>query len=288
MTICAVTMVYRDHWALSRWYAHHARALGAENLYVIAHGADPRIAEICPGASIITVPRRDLAHFDRARAEMIDGFHTGLSRVYDWVIRTDADELICHDPDLYPSLPDAIEAQEAPVLWALGFDVVERPDAVPLADGPVFATRRDIAFSGHYSKAFAARRPIGFRLHGVAVAPKRLDSFPFLMPRGLYLAHLKYANRAVLDAGNEIRQNVARGDAPGLPGGGWKEASEDATRFYDTFEAKKPVSWADSESHAHETLSVKPSRLDRYNVVKTRALKFRHRTTLPDRFCTQG
>ena len=68
MKICAVTMVYRDHWALSQWYRHHARLLGVENLYVVAHGADPEIARLCPGASVITIPRDDLSSFDRTRA----------------------------------------------------------------------------------------------------------------------------------------------------------------------------------------------------------------------------
>lgn len=285
MSICALTMVYRDHWALSRWYAHHARQLGAANLYIVAHGADPEIARLCPGASIITVPRGDLSGFDRARAEMLDGFHIALAKVHDWVIRTDADELICFDPDLYGSLSEAIEAQEAPVLTALGFDVVGQ--AVP-GTGPVLGQVRDIAFSGHYSKAIAARRAIPFRLHGVMVAPKRLETFPFHMPRGLYLAHLKFANPEALTDANAVRETVARGAGKGLPGGGWREASEDTRQFLATFAAKTPVPWAESEAHAYETLSVKPARLERHNVVKARALKLRHRTVLPDRFAQQG
>lgn len=285
MSVCALTMVYRDHWALSRWYAHHAAQLGAENLFVVAHGADPQVARICPGASVITVPRTDLSGFDRARAEMLDGFHIALAKLYDWVIRTDADELICFDPDIHASLPAAIEAQDAPVLTALGFDVVGfHPPAV----GPVLGQVRDIAFSGHYSKAVAARRAIPFRLHGVMVASKRLETFPFHMPRGLYLAHLKFANPLALAEANAIRETVARGEGKGLPGGGWREASEDARNFLQTFGEKTQIPWAESEAHAFDTLSVKPARLERHNVVKARALKLRHRTVLPDRFAQQG
>ena len=63
MKICAITMVYRDYWALSQWYAHYGRLVGFDNLYVVAHGADPEIAQICPRASVITVPRDSLEGF---------------------------------------------------------------------------------------------------------------------------------------------------------------------------------------------------------------------------------
>jgi hypothetical protein len=282
MTIAALTMVYRDHWALAHWYAHHAAALGAENLFVVAHGADPEIARICPGASVITVPRGDLSGFDRRRAEMLNGFQAGLQRVYDWVICSDADELLCWDPALYDSLTEAITTQEAPVLTALGFDLVAQPGDP--GTGPLFARRRALCFSGHYSKAVAARRPVSFLLHGTQVAPRRLAGFPFAMPRGLYLAHLKYADPEALQAAVRVRMAVANGPGEGLPGAGWRAAEADAARFLAAF-AEKPVKpWERAETHAWETLRVKPARLEKHGVVKTRALKFPHRTTLPARF----
>ncbi|WP_425100490.1 glycosyltransferase family 2 protein [Tropicibacter sp. S64] len=289
MNICALTMVYRDHWALSRWYAHHAGQLGAENLFIVAHGPDPKISELCPGASVLTIPRDGFAHFDRSRAAMLNGFHAGLSESYDWVIRTDADELICFDPDRYASLPEAIATHaDNPVLTALGFDLVETPGEAPLTAAPVLAERRNLSFSGHYSKAVAARRAMDFVLHGVRVAPRRLATFPFLMPPGLYLAHLKYANAAVLSEVNAVRMAVGNAEAPGVPGAGWKDADADATRFFDTFLAKPVLPWAEAEAQAYATLSVKPARLEKGNIVKTRALKLPWRTELPARFGAQG
>lgn len=288
MRIACLTMVHRDHWALSRWYAHHARQLGAANLFVVAHGPDPEIARICPGASVLTIPRDRFDNFDKARAEMLDGFHAGLAKVYDWVIRTDADELVVIDPARWDSIADALAACDVPVVTALGFDLAERPGEAPLTDAPVFGPRRALAFSGHYSKAVAARRAVSFQLHGTKVAPRRLDGFPFHMPQGLYLAHLKYANRAVLAEGNAIRMAVASAPGKGLPGGGWKEAEDDALKFYDTFEARPHLPWDQAEPRAHATLSVKPARLERFSVVKTRALKLPFRTDLPDRFFGQG
>lgn len=282
MKVAALTMVYRDYWALGHWYAHHARQLGAGNLFVVAHGADPEIARICPGASIITIPRDDLSGFDRKRGEMLNAFQAGLHRAYDWVLRSDADELICWDPALYDSLPAALAANAgAPVLTALGFDVVAQPDD---PQGPLFAARRNVAFSGHYSKAVAARRPVSFVLHGTQVVPRRLEGFPFHMPRGLYLAHLKYADPEALTAAVAVRMEVAARPEEGLPGDGWRRADADAARFYRDFAGKTPRPWDKAEPHAFDTLSVKPSRLEKYSVVKTRALKFADRTILPDWF----
>ena len=78
MKICAITMVYRDYWALDQWYRHYAKYLGAENLYVISHGMDPEIAKICPQASIINIPREQLKNFDSVRLRVINGIQSGL------------------------------------------------------------------------------------------------------------------------------------------------------------------------------------------------------------------
>ncbi|RDD68021.1 glycosyltransferase family 2 protein [Thalassococcus profundi] len=266
MKVSAITMVYKDYWALSQWYNHHGRQLGYENLFIVAHGRDDRFSELCPKASIITVPRK-LDNFDRNRGAMLNSFQAGLLQSYDWVIRTDADELICHDPNRYGGLIEAITTQDAPVLTALGADLVG-------LDG-------DAAFSGHYSKAVASRRPIEFVLHGVKVAPRRLNAFPFTMPQGLYLAHLKYANLGVLDEVNETRIAVGSSDEPGRPGDGWRKADEDAKRFLDTFWSKSELPWETAEAEAYRTLSVKPSRNEKHSVVKTRALKLSFRTKLP-------
>ena len=288
MKICALTMVYRDHWALSRWYAHFARELGAGNLFIVAHGPDAEIARLCPEASVITVPRDRFDNFDRDRAALLNGIMAGLLAPYDVAIRTDADEIVCYDPALHPSLRAAVASVDAPVLTALGFDLVEQPGDAALSGAPVLSERRHLAFSGHYSKACIARRPVEFLLHGTRVAPRRLQDFPFTMPRGLYLAHLKYANSAVLAEGNAVRQMVAGGDGTGLPGTGWKEADADARAFHESFASKKPVPWSEAERAAFETLSVKPARLERHGVVKTRALKMAVRTVLPDSFSGQG
>ncbi|MEP3634631.1 MAG: glycosyltransferase family 2 protein [Shimia thalassica] len=284
MRIAAITMVYRDYWALAQWYRHYAAQLGAANLYIVSHGSDPKISELCPGSSVITIPRESFDGFDRERSEMLNAFQLALLKVYDWVLRTDADELICWDPQRYDGLADVFaQNAEFPVLTALGMDLVAMSASTV---GEPFQDVRDAGFSGHYSKAFALRIPAGLNLHGVKVAPRNLQRFPFHMPKGLFLVHLKYANREALFDANTVRHQVATSKGIGLPGTAWKEAYAETENFFETFESKELLPWDDAEEQAHAFFSDKPSRIERYSVIKTRVRKWPYRTVLPDWFAT--
>ncbi|MCW8842976.1 MAG: glycosyltransferase family 2 protein [Rhodobacteraceae bacterium] len=288
LKICALTMVYRDYWALSRWYAHHGAELGAHNLFIINHGDDPKIGEICPGAHVLSVVREDLSHFDRVRSKIMDQFHAELARDYDWVIRTDADEVVLYDPEQYSSLAAAFETQTAPVVTALGFDIVEMARNRAMTRGPVCGQRRNVIFSGHYSKAVASRAAQKFRLHGVEVAPEALEDFPYHMPKGLYLGHLKYANLAALDDANAVRREVVAAAQAGKPGKAWAEPETEARDFLDEFAGLVARPWEKAEAKAYNRLSQAPARLERFSVVRARKFKPTHRTKLPARFAELG
>ncbi|WP_299352445.1 glycosyltransferase family 2 protein [uncultured Shimia sp.] len=288
MKIAALTMVYRDYWALSRWYAQHTRELGAENLFVVSHGVDPKIAEICPEARIFTVLRDDLAHFDRVRGRMLDVYVTDLLQDYDWVLRTDVDEILCYDPALHDGLKDVIAKSETPVVWALGFDVVEMADAKPIDEGPALGQRRDAVFSGHYSKAVATRVSVPFRLHGVDVGTENLQEFPFHMPRGFYLAHLKFANAQALAEANAVRRAVANAEGRGLPGAAWQDPEAETQKVYDEMAVMRLKPWARAEEKAWRKLGQSPARMDRFGVVRARKYRPDFRTQLPEGFKDQG
>lgn len=291
MKICALTMVYRDYWALSRWYAHHGHELGLENLIVVAHGEDPNIAKICPNAKIFTIPRDDLSGFDRVRGKLLNDMTEELLKAYDWVIRTDADELICYDPERYGGLRAALgqlNRDEVPVVWAMGFDVVETRGSAPITPGPVLGQRRDVAFSGHYSKAVAVSQPIPMRLHGAWVGQEALDEFPYLMPPGLYLAHLKFANTIALAEANKVRRSVAEATGTGMPGAAWAEPDIHVLEMLGDFADKRLLSWDQAEAKAYGKLQTSPRRDERFGVVRSRRLRLKFRTQLPDRFAAQG
>lgn len=286
MKICAVTMVYRDYWALSQWYAHYARHLGAGNLFVVAHGHDPIIAELCPRASVITVPRDNLSGFDRKRAEMLNSIQDGLGVMYDWVIRTDTDELVCLDPSHNGSFEDLFHKhQSATAVFALGLNVAEVDGDTKLRRADAAMSKRQSAvFSGHYSKAWAVRRGVSLVRHGIAAPSADLATVEFNLPKGVYIAHLKYANLAALGDVNIDRASVANGSEKGLPGKAWSDAHGDSQKFFDMF-AKLPVwDWDRALEVAFDQIINSPVRDKEQNVLRAKSCNFAFRTTLPDWF----
>ncbi|MBO9449168.1 glycosyltransferase family 2 protein [Tropicibacter sp. R16_0] len=287
MKICAITMVYRDYWALSQWYAHYGRHLGHENLYIVSHGPDPEIARLCPQASVITIPRDGFAHFDAMRNRMLNDFQRGLVEVYDWVIRTDADELICLAPEHHSSFHDLLSRQDANAVFALGLNVAEHPDDPELKDGELaLAKRRSAMFSGHYSKAWVVRKRVGLMRHGIEVRPRFAARHPFVMPRGVYLAHLKFANTQALSAANRIRREIANSTGSGLPGAAWKDPASENRKFFDMMDALPHQDWSQAETAAYELLSQDPVRDTNKGLIRARSIKGQVKTTLPQWFAS--
>ena len=283
MNISAITMVYKDYWALSQWYLHYGRLVGFDNLYVVAHGADPEIASLCPRATVITVPRETLEGFDRRRGQVLNSFADGLAVSFDWVIRTDADELICFDPAVYASLTEVLETVSGKAVFALGLNVAETLDDNVLAEGQLaLGHRRTAVFSGHYSKAWATKRGTGLWRHGIWVGPRRIESTPFELPRGVYLMHLKYANIAALETANQHRTDVGNMPGRGLPGAAWKEADQTAARFYARLASYPSQSWEAARDHAYATINAAPVRDTKENVLRAKSTVFEQRVTLPD------
>lgn len=275
-------MVYRDYWALSQWYAHYSRHLGSRNLYIVAHGHDPKVAELCPLANVITVPRDTLAGFDRARARMLNSIQDGLAVAYDWVIRTDVDELICLDPVRYADFDDFFRRHNRHTsLFALGLNVAEAADDAELSMSDVaLSSRVNAVFSGHYSKAFAVKRGTHLVRHGI----RHAKDAQFTLPRGVYLVHLKYANTDALQISNEHRTLIANGDEGGLPGLAWSDAERDALRFFHSFERLPEVNWADAEADAYKRIAETPETEADMGVMRARSVKFDCRTKLPEWF----
>lgn len=285
MKICAITMVYRDYWALTQWYRHYGDYLGHRNLYVISHGFDPKISEICPDASIITIPRCELKHFDRVRSRLINGVQSGLGNVYDWVIQTDADELVCFNPATYSSFQTLFEATTAPALFALGLDLTEVAGDVPLAAGDNVLSHRTIAcVTGHYSKAWAVRKAVPLRWHGVFCGYRKTADFPFEMPDDVYLVHLKYANSDALKQTNTVRQSVA--DAVGEDWGvdSWANPGFHAKRFYRKMAALKELPWEQAVALGYKEIRENPVRDSARGIVKSPFINYICRTSLPDWF----
>ena len=285
MKICAITMVYRDYWALAQWYRYYGKHLGPRNLYVVSHGYDPEIANICPEASIITIPRDELKNFDRVRLKLINALQSGLNNLYDWVIQTDADELVCFDPDTYGSFAEMFKTTKAPALFALGLNLAEVEGDVPLKPEDSALAHRNVAcVTGNYSKAWAVRKAIPLRWHGVFCGYRKTDDFPFEMPDGVFFVHLKHANIEALSAANEVRQSVADSVGEDWSVNGWANPDLHAKRFFRKMAAAKELPWKEAVALGYEQIRDNPVRDPKRGIVKPPFINYVCRTVLPEWF----
>jgi hypothetical protein len=271
-------MVYKDYWALSQWYAHYSKYLGSQHLFIISHGYDAKISELCPSANVITVPRDDFTNFDIARGHMLNSFQDGLGVTYDWVIRTDADELIFFDPAKFASFEDVFTSVgEQSYVFALGLNAIEGNQ-----------TAIEAVFTGHYSKAWAVKRGTHLVRHGIYARRRRLNRGELTLPIGVYLLHLKYANVPALASANEVRSEVAKQKTEGLPGKAWSKAANNAEDFFNRFETLPLVGWEDAVKDAFNQVTEDPVRDKDQHVLRAKSIRFEQRTTLPDWFKLYG
>ncbi len=287
MKICAITMVYRDYWAIAQWYRHYGEHLGHRNLYIVSHGFDPEIAKICPEASIITIPREELAHFDRVRMRLVNDLQSGLGNLYDWVIQTDADELVCFNPANYASFTELFETTRAPALFGLGLNLAEVAGDRALSAGDrVFAHRNVACVTGHYSKAWAVRRAMPLRWHGVFCGYRKTKDFRFEMPDDVFFVHLKHANSEALRDANAVRQSVAESVGEDWNVNGWSNPDFHAQRFFRKMAAAQELPWDEAVALGYAKIRDNPIRDPKRGIVKPPFINYVCRTTLPDWFRT--
>ena len=183
--VAAVTMAYNERTYLPFWTRHYARQVGADHCYVIDHGSTERL-ELPPGVNVLRLPRSP--HDDPRRALFISSFVEGLLEYYDWVIHTDADEIVLADPQRHANLPAFCADAEMDTVTTIGFDVQHVPGAEPpLTTGALGEQRRWVRFTSAMCKPVLTRRPLvwsaGFHC---ADAPLAFST--------LYLFHLHWAD----------------------------------------------------------------------------------------------
>ena len=285
MKVCAMTMVYRDYWALAQWIKHYSDQIGIENLFIVAHGNDEKVNEIAKGANIWTIPRDTVERFDRRRNKMLNGFQSGLLQFYDWVVRTDADELICPDPARYANLCDVLASQSSDAVFAMGLNLFEDFGDLEIDDDTsVFKTRSAAIVTGNYSKAWAVSADIPLMRHGVKIGCGEDLTHGYMFPEATYLVHLKFANIAALTEANETRKSIARSGFPGVPGLGWRKADLHAKRFFDTANDMPQTAWSEAVEGARLAILSDMKYSEKDGVIRSPGIPYIYRTKLPDWF----
>ncbi|MGB0661009.1 MAG: glycosyltransferase family 2 protein [Mangrovicoccus sp.] len=202
----AVTMVRDDPEFLDIWLRYYGGLFGRQALYVINHGQQDWIKEMAQGCNIIGIPGFAHKGFDAKRWRLLNHLVQGLRQYHKHVIVGDVDELVLRDPAL-GSLGDFLEeTRKGTVITAFGLELVHRSYEEPAAfTAPILGGRRFVRVSPLYTKPCIVSAATQISRGGHYATAETLD-----MPEGLYLFHLKFADRGlysrVLDRRNAVAE----------------------------------------------------------------------------------
>lgn len=203
--VAALTMVRNEAALLPLWCRHYLRQVGAGNLYVLDHASQDGGTQGIP-AEVTTLSDGPLDE-DWRVACVTEAVRALLAR-YDWVVHSDADELVLADPRHFPSLADYAAAESSPAARAIGLDLHHIPgEEKPLNPAlSLGAQRRWVRFAASMCKPALVREAVrwtpGFH---ASEPPGRFGA--------LYCVHLRYVD---LDMGlARLARTRAREALPG-------------------------------------------------------------------------
>lgn len=230
--IAFLTMVRGDHTWLRLWLRHHARYVrDRKSLYVIAHGRDEIIEDMCRDISLITIPYDPTGeNFTRKRLRLMHRMIAGLLGYHHVVAMADVDEMICLDPEVGDDLGAYLTGLgfKDKVLSATGlelFDMGEGDDPVNFAE-PVLAQRRMGIINSAYCKPCLFFREIQKgNAHRITGEPRRIDP-------NISLMHLRYADLRTFRQVSARRAQIAKDFATSGTAAiwGWNDEAEAAFR----------------------------------------------------------
>ncbi|WP_172328016.1 glycosyltransferase family 2 protein [Mangrovicoccus sp. HB161399] len=231
--VAVLTMVRDDEEFLRIWAGHYGRLFGMRSLYVVSHGDPDMVRDVAAGTNVLPVPYEPDPRFDAQRWQLLNHLAQGLRLYHDRVIVGDVDEIVLADPK-HGTLPAVLARhRRARALTPFGLELVHRPAEEPLAFAPpVLRARRHVRIAPLYAKPCLMRGDIRLSRGGHYASSPRL-----VMPEGLYLLHLKHADRGLYRATADRRNATAEATGAARPrdamiGRHWfAEARDDRAEF---------------------------------------------------------
>ncbi|MEM8555785.1 MAG: hypothetical protein AAGF71_13285, partial [Pseudomonadota bacterium] len=174
-----------------------------------------------------------------AIGHIADHWAQGLRIYHDAVIVGDVDELVITDPAV-GTLPEVLQQTgKADVITPIGLELIHRPSEETEALGSqILATRRHVRLSALYSKPCIVKGPTRLSRGGHYATSRKLE-----MPVGLYLLHLKHADRELYTGTMDRRNSVADGSSgvaspkDAMIGRHWFSKTRNDQRWFDTVDA---------------------------------------------------
>lgn len=197
----ALTMVRGEDFFLARWLDYYRRFLPDDHIYVLNHGADPKVAELARGVNVIGLPYDETKKaVNQRRWQILSLFTSGLTQFYNWVICNDVDELVVLDPDAGDNLLDYLVARRSekaapPVLIPFAIEMVHVPELEPdpLDPGkPILGRRRIYRLNSNYAKPCITSVPLEYKAGGHGSTARKFQIDPHL-----YNFHLRFVDYAM-------------------------------------------------------------------------------------------
>lgn len=234
--IAFATMVRNEPIFLPIWIRYYAAIVPKSQLFILLDGDDQDLPAEAEGCQIVTLQRWQQSEgWDDRRWQIISEFASDLLKNFDVVCFNDVDELLVQDPasgiDLFTALS---AARGGKVLTPFALEMVHRRDLEPedvRLDQPILGQRRYARINSNYAKPCITSVPLRWNLGGHKSTHPEL-----LMPDGLYLLHLRYFDRGILNARQQERLDLIEAAGDEAAGAGWRHSIERITEFMDSFE----------------------------------------------------
>lgn len=226
-TVAVVTMARDEGPMLRLWADFYARAVGRENLFVFDdHTTDGSTDAL--GVTVHKLPELPGAgFFERARLRLVSGVAAGLLDIYDYTIFVDVDEFLIPDPAKFPDLKSFLARRpRRDIIAAMALNVLHdtRTEGDLDFSRPILEQRQLAKFLPLMCKPAIKRVPANRfgGSHGV--------DQPYVIDPGLFMLHLKFADRATLRRIADRRLATGRS-----PRSSWSQSGDQITAMLTEF-----------------------------------------------------
>ena len=160
---CALTFVKNEKVFLPIWLKYYSKYFNVEDIYVIDHESDDGSLEECLKRYKFNVIKVHNEYYDDIwRLKTAYQKHAELLQRYEYVLYTDADEIVIPDPSKYRDLKDYITRHDTDCVACVAYELIhlrERESPIDLGR-PILEQRKYWYYNGFYNKSPLLRIPL--------------------------------------------------------------------------------------------------------------------------------
>lgn len=157
---CVFTFVKNEQVFLPIWLNYYSRIFNEEDIYVIDHDSTDGSIESCEQKYRFTRIPIHWGYYDAPwKTKQVCSFQKELLKEYEYVLYTDADEIIVPDPAKYSGLMEYIQKMKGDTIVCTGFNLIhlQEKEAPIDLDQPILKQRSYWYPDRHYNKPLISR-----------------------------------------------------------------------------------------------------------------------------------